>query len=89
MALLKEEKAELIKKFQNDSSDTGSSQVQIALLTENINKLQDHFKKHKKDHHSRRGLLGMINNRRKLLKYLKGKNEKGYLELIKKLGLWK
>ena len=49
MALLKEEKAELIKKFQNDSSDTGSSQVQIALLTENINKLQDHFKKHKKE----------------------------------------
>ena len=71
MALLKEEKAELIKKFQNDSSDTGSSQVQIALLTENINKLQDHFKKHKKDHHSRTGLIRMVNLRRKLLAYLK------------------
>ena len=67
----KEEKAELIKKFQNDSSDTGSSQVQIALLTENINKLQDHFKKHKKDHHSRTGLIRMVNLRRKLLAYLK------------------
>ena len=58
-------------------------------LTKKINELSEHFKIHKKDHHSRRGLLGMINNRRKLLKYLKGKNEEGYQELIKKLGLRK
>ena len=89
MALLKEEKNQIVKEFQNSSADTGSPEVQIALLTKNINKLQSHFKIHKKDHHSRRGLLGMINNRRKLLKYLKGKNEEGYQELIKKLGLRK
>ena len=89
MALLKEEKNKIVKKFQNTDTDTGSPEVQIALLTENINKLQSHFKIHKKDHHSRRGLLGMINNRRKLLKYLKGKNEEGYQSLIKKLGLRK
>ena len=79
----------IVKKFQNSKTDTGSPEVQIALLTENINKLQSHFKIHKKDHHSRRGLLGMINNRRKLLKYLKGKNEEVYFSLIKKLGLRK
>ena len=87
MALLKEEKAELIKKFQNDSSDTGSSQVQIALLTENINKLQDHFKKHKKYHHSRTGLIRMVNLRRKLLAYLKKTDIKSYEKLIKDLKL--
>ena len=87
MALLKEEKFELIKKFQNDSSDTGSSQVQIALLTENINKLQDHFKKHKKDHHSRTGLIRMVNLRRKLLAYLKKTDIKSYEKLIKDLKL--
>ena len=70
-------------------TDTGSTEVQVALLTKKINELSEHFKIHKKDHHSRRGLLGMINNRRKLLKYLKGKNEEGYQELIKKLGLRK
>ena len=83
------EKKEIVKEFGKNNSDTGSTEVQVALLTKKINELSEHFKIHKKDHHSRRGLLGMINNRRKLLKYLKGKNEEGYQELIKKLGLRK
>ena len=83
------EKKEIIKDFGKNATDTGSTEVQVALLTKKINELSEHFKIHKKDHHSRRGLLGMINNRRKLLKYLKGKNEEGYQELIKKLGLRK
>ena len=83
------EKKEIIKDFGKNNTDTGSTEVQVALLTKKINELSEHFKTHKKDHHSRRGLLGMINNRRKLLKYLKGKNEAGYQELIKKLGLRK
>ena len=89
MALLTEEKANIVEKFKRNDGDTGSPEVQIALLTENINKLQSHFKNHKKDHHSKRGLLGMINNRRKLLKYLKSQNEEKYTNLIKKLGLRK
>ncbi len=83
------ENKEIVKGFGKNDTDTGSTEVQVALLTKKINELSEHFKVHKKDHHSRRGLLGMINNRRKLLKYLKGKNEKGYQELIKKLGLRK
>ena len=83
------EKKEIVKEFGKNNTDTGSTEVQVALLTKKINELSEHFKVHKKDHHSRRGLLGMINNRRKLLKYLKGKNEEGYQELIKKLGLRK
>ena len=83
------EKKEIVKGFGKNNTDTGSTKVQVALLTKKINELSEHFKIHKKDHHSRRGLLGMINNRRKLLKYLKGKNEEGYKELIKKLGLRK
>ena len=83
------EKKEVIKEFGKKDTDTGSTEVQIALLTKRINELSDHFKVNKKDHHSRRGLLGMVNNRRKLLKYLKGKNETEYLSLIKKLGLRK
>ena len=83
------EKKEIVKDFGKKDKDTGSTEVQVALLTKKINELSEHFKIHKKDHHSRRGLLGMINNRRKLLKYLKGKNEEGYQELIKKLGLRK
>tara|TARA_Y100000589_G_scaffold136265_1_gene130403 strand:- start:1217 stop:1480 length:264 start_codon:yes stop_codon:yes gene_type:complete len=82
-------KKEIIKDFGKKDNDTGSTEVQVALLTKKINELSEHFKVHKKDHHSRRGLLGMINNRRKLLKYLKGKNEEGYQGLIKKLGLRK
>ena len=83
------EKKEIVKDFGKNNTDTGSAEVQVALLTKKINELSEHFKIHKKDHHSRRGLLGMINNRRKFLKYLKGKNEEGYQELIKKLGLRK
>ena len=83
------EKKDIVKDFGKNNTDTGSTEVQVALLTKKINELSEHFKIHKKDHHSRRGLLGMINNRRKLLKYLKGKNEEGYQELIKKLGLRK
>ena len=65
------EKKEIVKDFGKNNTDTGSTEVQVALLTKKINELSEHFKTHKKDHHSRRGLLGMINNRRKLLKYLK------------------
>ena len=83
------EKKEIVIGFGKNNTDTGSTKVQVALLTKKINELSEHFKIHKKDHHSRRGLLGMINNRRKLLQYLKGKNEEGYQELIKKLGLRK
>ena len=83
------EKKEIVKDFGKSEKNTGSTEVQVALLTKKINYLSEHFKIHKKDHHSRRGLLGMINNRRKLLKYLKGKNEEGYQSLIKKLGLRK
>ena len=83
------EKKEVVKDFGKNNTDTGSTEVQVAFLTKKINELSEHFKIHKKDHHSKRGLLGMINNRRKLLKYLKGKNEEGYQELIKKLGLRK
>ena len=83
------EKKEIVKDFGKNDKNTGSTEVQVALLTKKINYLSEHFKIHKKDHHSRRGLLGMINNRRKLLKYLKGKNEEEYQSLIKKLGLRK
>ena len=83
------EKKEIVKEFGKKETNTGSTEVQVALLTKKINELSEHFKVHKKDHHSRRGLLGMINNRRKLLKYLKGKNEEDYQSLIKKLGLRK
>ncbi len=83
------EKKDIVKDFGKNNTDTGSTEVQVALLTKKINELSEHFKIHKKDHHSKRGLLGMINNRRKLLKYLKSKNEEGYKELIKKLGLRK
>ncbi len=88
MALLAEEKASIVSKFQKNDSDTGSPEVQIALLTENINKLQDHFKTHKKDHHSRTGLIRMVNLRRKLLAYLKRKDQESYLNTIKALKLF-
>ena len=87
MALLKDEKANLVKKFQKGENDTGSSEVQIALLTENINKLQSHFKIHKKDHHSRTGLIRMVNLRRKLLAYLKRTNLESYKKIITDLNL--
>ena len=87
MALLSEEKANIVKEYKRNEGDTGSPEVQIALLTENINKLQNHFKSHKKDHHSRTGLIRMVNLRRKLLAYLKRKNSESYDELVKKLNL--
>lgn len=87
MALNAARKAEIIKDYQQGASDTGSPEVQVALLTHNINELQEHFKAHKKDHHSRRGLIRMVNQRRKLLDYLKGKNTERYASLISRLGL--
>lgn len=82
-------KAEIVAKFQRGQSDTGSPEVQIALLTARINELTDHFKAHVKDHHSRRGLLKMVSRRRKLLDYLKGKSPESYKGLIESLGLRK
>lgn len=81
------EKAEIVKDYQTAEGDTGSPEVQVALLTFNINKLQGHFSDNKKDHHSRRGLIRMVNQRRKLLDYLKKKNVNRYTGLIKRLGL--
>ncbi|MGM0563767.1 MAG: 30S ribosomal protein S15 [Pseudomonadota bacterium] len=82
-----EEKAEILKEFGRAENDSGSPEVQVALLTRNIKNLTDHFAEHKHDHHSRRGLLRMVNQRRKLLDYLKGKDAGRYQELIKRLGL--
>jgi len=87
MALAADKKSEIVKEYQREANDTGSPEVQVALLTHNINSLQDHFRDHKKDHHSRRGLIRMVNQRRKLLDYLKRKDAQRYAELIKKLGL--
>jgi len=87
MALSVDEKAEIIQGFALAEGDTGSPEVQVALLTNNINHLQGHFKEHKHDHHSRRGLIRMVNTRRKLLDYLKRKNLERYSTLIKRLGL--
>ncbi|CUB05177.1 30S ribosomal protein S15 [Marinomonas fungiae] len=87
MALSAEQKAALVAEFQVKEGDTGSPEVQVALLTKNIEGLQGHFKDHKGDHHSRRGLIRMVNQRRKLLDYLKRKDAARYTSLIKKLGL--
>lgn len=87
MALKVEEKKELIKKFAREKGDTGSPEIQIALLSTKINKLAEHLKEHKKDVHSRRGLLSMVAKRRRLLSYLQKKDEKRYKALIKELGL--
>ena len=87
MALLTEEKANIVNEYKRNEGDTGSPEVQIALLTENINKLQNHFKNHNKDHHSRTGLIRMVNLRRTLLAYLKRKDAETYSELVKKLNL--
>jgi small subunit ribosomal protein S15 len=87
MALSAEEKANVVKEYQTAEADTGSPEVQVALLTANIQKLQEHFSDHKKDHHSRRGLIRMVNQRRKLLDYLKSKNQDRYVSLIKRLDL--
>tara|TARA_B110000305_G_scaffold151247_1_gene167775 strand:+ start:534 stop:803 length:270 start_codon:yes stop_codon:yes gene_type:complete len=87
MALSAEEKAVIVSEHATCENDTGSPEVQVALLTVNINKLQGHFGDHKKDHHSRRGLIRMVNQRRKLLDYLKSKDAVRYRILIEKLGL--
>ena len=87
MALTAEKKAEIVKDFGTVENDSGSPEVQVALLTATITGLTDHFGKHKADHHSRQGLLRMVNTRRKLLDYLKGKDSKRYQDLISKLGL--
>ena len=87
MSLSATQKAALVAEYAQSEGDTGSPEVQVALLTFNINGLQGHFKDHKKDHHSKRGLIRMVNQRRKLLDYLKGKDANRYLELIKRLGL--
>ena len=87
MALSAKTKSEIVLEFQVKEGDTGSPEVQVALLTNNINNLQGHFKEHHKDHHSRRGLIRMVNQRRKLLDYLKNKDAKRYSELIKRLEL--
>jgi len=89
MVLQSEQKQGVIQKFQKHEKDTGSTQVQIALLTERITYLTEHFKMHKKDHHSRRGLLKIVNQRRKLLEYLKQKDAEQYKTIIKELNLRK
>jgi len=89
MALVKEKKQEVIEQFKIHDGDTGSPEVQVALITERITYLTDHFRKHKKDHHSRRGLLMLVSQRRKLLDYLKGKDFSRYRNLIDSLGLRK
>ena len=85
----KKEKQEIIDKFKLHENDTGSVEVQIAILTEKIKKLSDHLKEHKKDHSSRRGLLKMVGRRRKLLNYLKEKDYEKYLQLLENLNLRK
>ena len=87
MALATETKESIINQYRTHEGDTGSPQVQVALLTRRINELTEHFKTHKKDNHSRRGLLKMVSQRRSLLDYLKRRNIEGYHELIGKLGL--
>lgn len=89
MALLPEKKQEIISKYKLHESDTGSPEVQIAILTERINYLNDHLQVHKKDHHSRRGLLKMVGQRRALLNYLRDKDINRYRVLLDKLGLRK
>ncbi|MDC7222228.1 MAG: 30S ribosomal protein S15 [Spirochaetales bacterium] len=84
-----EDKKQIVAEFGKDANDTGSAEVQIALLTKRIEDLTDHFKEHKKDHASRRGLLKMVGQRRRLLRYLKKKDLEGYRALIGKLGLRK
>ena len=89
MALTKDKKAEIIKKYQLDDKDTGSVEVQVALLTERINELNEHLKVHKHDFHSNRGLLKMVGKRKSLLSYLAKTDVQRYRDLVKKLGLRK
>jgi small subunit ribosomal protein S15 len=87
MPLSREKTEEIVKKYGKDESDTGSAEVQVALLTARIQELTDHVKVHTKDHHSRRGLIKMVGQRRRLLKYLRRSNLDGYAKLINELGL--
>ena len=87
MALSTEQKEQIVKDYQRATGDTGSPEVQVALLSANISDLTSHFQTHIHDHHSRQGLLRMVSNRRKLLDYLKGKDVSRYQELISRLGL--
>ncbi|WP_372602869.1 30S ribosomal protein S15 [Actibacterium sp.] len=87
MSITAEEKNRLIKEFATKEGDTGSPEVQVAILTSRISTLTEHFKSHKKDNHSRRGLLMMVAQRRKLLDYVKGKDEERYTNLIQRLGI--
>ena len=89
MPLTKEQKQELIKKYGKTAKDSGSTEVQIAILTERINELSEHFGKHKRDHHSRTGLLKMVGKRRRLLEYLQSKNIDRYRKVVEELGLRK
>lgn len=89
MALAKEDKDKIIKQFAREAGDTGSPEVQIALLTAQIDKLSGHLKEHKKDVHSRRGLLSMVAKRRRLLNYLKSRDEERFSKLVKELKLEK
>ncbi len=89
MAVADLNKAEIVSQYQRAKGDTGSPEVQVALLTARINDLTGHFKAHSKDHHSRRGLLRMVSSRRKLLDYLKDRNPDAYTKLIARLGLRK
>lgn len=87
--MTKERKLEIINEFKREEKDTGSAEVQVALLTERINELTEHLKVHKKDNHSRRGLLKMVGQRRNMLNYLQKKDEERYKVLVEKLGLRK
>ncbi len=87
MSTTAQQKQDIIKEYQIDKNDTGSPEVQVALLTERINYLSEHMQEHKKDFHSRRGLLAMVANRRKLLDYLKKQDEERYQKIIKSLGI--
>lgn len=87
MALNAEDKSSIIAEYRRSATDTGSTEVQVALLSARINQLSEHFAGHKKDHHSRRGLLRMVNQRRKLLDYLKDNDQGRYQDLISRLGL--
>jgi len=89
MALLKEAKMELIKQYRQHDTDSGSPEVQIAVLTNRITYLTEHFKTHKKDHHSRRGLLQLVGRRRRLLDYLRGVDDARYRAIIDRLGIRK
>ena len=89
MSITKEKKAELIKEYGNNANDSGSSEAQIAILTQRINTITDHLKENRKDHSGRRGLIAMVSRRRKLLDYVRKQNNESYLSIIKKLNIRK